>query len=254
MFAWQLNLYLMIFLLTGMHRSGTSMFARFMHESGINMGEEFYVDESSNKYGHYEDMDFLNVQRQEIAGHFGGEDWLVWEDFEPTEAFTKNATGIYTSKTRSNPHGNWGWKDPRTTLFLDFWHEINPEICYIFMVRRPEAVVNSLSKLLKSRWSVAETAKYLKSYTHYNRAIIRFILAHPKANYVVVSHEILTDNHDVELKKINQKLGTAFSSKLFGSLFDKNVISSKMFIPFIFLRNELAEARQVYDQMWQFFD
>ncbi len=230
------------------------MFARFMHESGIKMGEAFYVDESSNKYGHYEDMDFLNVQRQEVAGHFGGEDWLVWEDFETTADFSKKATGIYTAKALANPDGDWGWKDPRTALFLDFWHKLNPGICFIFMVRRPEAIVNSLCRLLKTRWSVAEKAKYLKSYVHYNRAIIRFIRDYPAAKCAVVSHDILTDNQAVELNRINDKLGTKFNTELFSHLFDSNVISREKFIPYTFLRAELSAARRIYRQMQPYFD
>ncbi len=79
----------MAIIITGMHCSGTSIFARFMHESGIKMGEEFYFDETSNKYGHYEDPDFLNLQCNELVRQFKREDYLVYDDFPVTLDFVK---------------------------------------------------------------------------------------------------------------------------------------------------------------------
>lgn len=243
----------MIFLLTGMHRSGTSMFARFMHESGITMGEEFYLDETSNKYGHYEDLDFLNLQRNELANQFGGEDWLVFKPFAHSDDFARKASLLFAKKAEINGENHWGWKDPRTTLFLKYWQTLNPEIRFIFLVRKPEAVVNSLCRLLKTRWSFTQKAKYLKAYIHYNHEILTFCQQHVHAKFVVVDHEQLIGNPEVVIPKINSAVGYSFDPTLFQKLFDKQVISDQQFIPYLFLGRLLRDARWSHHRLMNYF-
>lgn len=243
----------MVFILAGMHRSGTSMFARFMHESGINMGSEFYFDDSSNKYGHYEDMDFLILQRNELANQFGGEDWLVFHPFAHSDDFARKASLLFAKKADLNVENHWGWKDPRTTLFLKYWQTLNPEIRFIFLVRKPEAVVNSLCRLLKTRWSISQKAKYLKTYIHYNHEILTFCRQHGQSNVVVVDHEQLIGNPEAIIPKINSAVGFNFDPKLFQELFDKKVISDQQFIPYLFLGRLLRDARKSYESLMNYF-
>ncbi|MBM3792208.1 MAG: hypothetical protein FJW35_17920, partial [Acidobacteria bacterium] len=63
----------------GTHRSGTSMFARFSNDAGVCMGDRLFVDHHTNPQGHYEDMDFLELQRAELV-RACGEDFLVTDE------------------------------------------------------------------------------------------------------------------------------------------------------------------------------
>jgi hypothetical protein len=38
----------------------------------------------------------------------------------------------------------WGWKDPQTTLFLDFWHRLLPEAFFLFTYRHPLDMMMSM--------------------------------------------------------------------------------------------------------------
>ena len=82
----------------GMHRSGTSLFARFLNDSGIDLGERLHVDLRTNPYGHYEDEDFLELQRGELARAFGGEDYRVAEPFQRSESFEERARALLERK------------------------------------------------------------------------------------------------------------------------------------------------------------
>jgi len=243
----------MAIILTGMHRSGTSMFARFMHESGICMGETFYIDKTANRYGHYEDMDFLNLQRHELIRHFKGEDWLVFHNFTHTDDFATKAAKLYRGKVSKNNCSEWGWKDPRTTLFMDFWMEVDPSIRTIFMVRQPKEVLNSLCRLLKTRWSQKEKSKYLKTYTHYNRSILNFAHRHQNQNMAIISMNQLAEDPVGVLARVNMKINTGFDPQLFKTLFDSSAISSDAFIPSIFIGRQLNEAQSVFDNLRPFF-
>ncbi|MCF8365876.1 MAG: sulfotransferase [Bacteroidales bacterium] len=243
----------MIYILTGMHRSGTSMFARFIHESGINMGGEFYRDETANKYGHYEDIDFLNLQRRELARAFKGEDYLVFKDFVLSNQFVSQAKELFEKRIDHHKGNDWGWKDPRTTVFLTHWQNINLDIRFIFMVRKPESVINSLCKLLKTKWSLAEKSKYLKTYIYYNQQILDFV-SDPANKYVaIVSFEDLVMNPKTELEKLHKRIGFEFDPELFVQLFDGKVISGRQQIPWVLLRPQLQKARQVYLALSKYF-
>ena len=93
------------------------MFARFLHHAGIDMGERLYSDLTTNPYGHYEDLDFLTLQRLELARAFDGEDYLVAEDFPLAEGFRESARELL-ERRQADADGAWGWKDPRTSVFL----------------------------------------------------------------------------------------------------------------------------------------
>lgn len=243
----------MTFILTGMHRSGTSMFARFMHESGINMGNDFYVDKTANKYGHYEDMDFLNLQRNELARQFNGEDYLVFKEFPQSLDFVKKSKQLYREKTASNSGEPWGWKDPRTTVFLHHWHAIDRDARFIFMVRKPEDVVNSLCRLLKTKWSHNQKSKYLKTYVFYNQQLLAFIKKHDMENMVVIGFDKLMAEPESTLQKAGKHVAFDFDAGLFKKLFDDKVISDPQGISYFFLQRQLQAARNIYARLSRYF-
>lgn len=243
----------MTFILTGMHRSGTSMFARYMRESGINMGTDFYVDKTSNKYGHYEDMDFLNLQRNELARQFNGEYYLVYKEFPLSLDFVKNSKTLYSKKAGQNRSKPWGWKDPRTTVFLHHWHSLDRDARFIFMVRKPEDVVNSLCRLLKTKWSINRKSKYLKTYIYYNQQLLAFIRKHGMKNMAVICFENLMAEPEKTLLKVENRIGYDFDAGLFIKLFDDKAISDPQGISYLFLKEKLKAARTVYDQLSAYF-
>lgn len=243
----------MIHILTGMHRSGTSMFSRFMHESGINMGSEFYRDETANKYGHYEDVDFLNLQRKELARAFNGEDYLVYKNFKLSDDFIEKSKKLFNTKTKLNKDADWGWKDPRTTVFVEHWLNIDPDIRFIFLVRKPESVINSLCRLLKTKRSIVEKTKYLNTYIYYNQRILDFIKNQSGKNWVLLSFEDLIANPSSEISKINKQFGLVLDAGLFSKYFDKKVISGSQQIPYLLLQPKLQKARLIHKTLSQYF-
>jgi len=229
------------------------MFARFMHESGINMGAEFYRDETANKYGHYEDVDFLDLQRKELARAFRGEDYLVYNNFIFSDGFIEQSKKLFEARIKLNKDADWGWKDPRTTVFVEHWLKIDADIRFIFLVRKPESVINSLCKLLKTKRSIVEKNKYLNTYIYYNQRILDFIKNQSDKNWVLLSFEDLIANPILELAKINKQFGLALDAGLFSRYFDEKVISESQQIPYLFLQPKLQKARLVHKALSQYF-
>lgn len=238
----------MIVLVAGMHRSGTSMFARYLHHAGICMGQEFYVETVTNPYGHFEDLDFLQLQREELARIFAGEDYLVDKDFTPGEAFIEQSKRLLEEKKTHHGSKDWGWKDPRTTLFLDLWLSLIPDMQVVALVRSPRLVVNSLCARLRSYFSISKKNHYLKTYTHYNTKVLNFSRANPD-RIKIISLERLIADPETTLNRLSKALGLSFSSATFRELFDAKVMSKVRKANLLFNGKALKEAEAVYRKL-----
>lgn len=137
----------MIYVILGMHRSGTSLTSSILQDFGINMGTNLLSSNSpsaSNILGHYEDLDFLSINREFLTKHGRSWDNPYLLNPEPNEIveFKSKISNIILYK-----QGNWGFKDPRTILFINYYYEILKEhkCCYIFTDRSTDDIVSSLS-------------------------------------------------------------------------------------------------------------
>lgn len=135
----------------GMHRAGTSLVARVLHSLGISMGPEMLEGDWSNPDGFYEDLDFLQINKELLKAAGGG--WcsgpITPATVEETgEAFEEQARELIRSRQEDAGPQLWGWKDPRTILTSWFWHPIcPPTVSYVIVRRHPEDVVKSLVKV-----------------------------------------------------------------------------------------------------------
>lgn len=139
---------------TGMHRSGTSLVASAVAHAGVWIGADLLGATPSNPRGHFEDVEFLawheavfaDNRRNVFDAHRDG-------GLAISEGRRREARALIDAR-RQRPL--WGWKDPRSCLFLDFWLEMLPEARFLFVFRRPEEVLASLDRRrhheLTRRW------------------------------------------------------------------------------------------------------
>lgn len=141
-------------IVTGMHRSGTSMTAMLLAQHGVHMGERLIPGNRHNPRGYFEDADFVELQRSMLAaatagGTRGWPDWGWTED----ERFDTRKLASFAPQvqrlleSRSTNAALWGWKDPRSTLLLEFWAERLPEARFLLIYRYPWSVVDSIQRL-----------------------------------------------------------------------------------------------------------
>ncbi len=157
--------------ITGMHRSGTSLVAGLLQQAGVDIGRELLPANRGNPYGYLEDTEFLDFQEQLLRAR--GLDMFVTQpfDFVPTAAEIEWAKSLITARAN---RPIWGWKDPRTSLFLEFWGQLLPEASYIFLYRHPLDVMLSLMR----RGDFSQNGRIelgLQSWCVYNESIIRFV-------------------------------------------------------------------------------
>ncbi len=170
-------------IISGMHRSGTSLVSSLLQRAGVNVGGQLLAANVANPRGYFEDVDFYEFQ--DALLHARNQTYLYVEDhfhFEPTREELDRARQLIDQRSHLPV---WGWKDPRTSLFLDFWHELLPGARYVFVYRHPFEVLLSLVRRGDFHNHPALTAG-LSAWLVYNRQVLAFRDQHP--NECLLAH------------------------------------------------------------------
>jgi len=163
-----------------MHRSGTSLTASLLQTLGTDLGQALVAADRHNPKGYFEDTDFVALQRQMLAAACPADDggWPDW-GWTEREALAEESFAAYREEAQrliaaKQAGGHpWGWKDPRTTLLLDFWRELLPQARYLLVYRFPWDVVDSILRLRAPVFQ--EHLDYpLRIWLYYNRRLLDF--------------------------------------------------------------------------------
>jgi len=96
-----------------------------------------------NAQGHFEDVDFLKMHEKLLLKEIF---LLPGSRLSPFPALSKKEKEelqtIIEIKSRQNEQ--WGWKEPRTCLFLDDYSRLIPSAFYLVVVRDFNSTVSSL--------------------------------------------------------------------------------------------------------------
>src|SRR4051812_5012161 len=194
-----------VMLIAGMHRSGTSLITQWLHKCGLQVGNELMSPSVSNEQGYFEDLDFVNAHIaifQNLKMKTSGLALYNIDDIGKKN--TDELKKIIAQKNREQQE--WGWKDPRTCLFLNTYDALIPDAFYLVVFRDFEATVSSLitrhykeseqkykAKKGISKWLWENYKKprrihslcrkyatyYLKVWIHYNNKLLRHLQALP---------------------------------------------------------------------------
>jgi hypothetical protein len=179
----------------GMHRSGTSLLSRLVHELGLFVGEvdELMPAQPCNVEGFWERLDVSELN--ELLLETAGGSWDcppplrtlegTWSKPEKTEVAQASARARAII-ARLDREGAWSVKDPRASLTWPFWRRHLPSARVLVAVRDPFEVGASLV----ARHGCTETLG-LALWKAYNEAILRF--TRPEERTVVVYHALLAN-------------------------------------------------------------
>ena len=177
--------------ISGMHRSGTSLTASIVAAAGIHLGDELMAAGSGNPRGHFEDLAFYQLHQRILAANgLSLEGFTCHETIVVPPAARAEATELI-GRRRANARP-WGWKDPRTVLMLDFWAELLPEARWLFVVRPPENVVDSLFRRGDTAF-IVNPRHAIDVWVAYNRRILEFVHRNRNRAAVVDLEEVVAD-------------------------------------------------------------
>lgn len=124
----------------GMHKSGTTVCARALHESGVLMGRfESGLDYKACKY---EDTSFREVNNCLLKSH-KKQSLDTIGPLKITERTSEKASEFITY---ASDHGITGVKDPRGTLTYEFWAKRLQVDSILFCFRDYESIYRHYSK------------------------------------------------------------------------------------------------------------
>ena len=190
-----------ILIIAGMHRSGTSLTASLLQSAGLHIGRKLLDQSHGASERHFENLDFFEFHKAVLRSQGGNEDgWTLQETIEVDDRFVEQAQELVAKNAVSSV---WGWKEPRTTLFLEFWANLLPEAKFLLIYRFPWEVVDSLyrrgDRVFQSQPELA-----VKMWLHYNRKILNLYNQFSDRCFLVNLH-VLVNHLDTVLSAIHQK-------------------------------------------------
>jgi len=159
------------------------------------MGDALLPADSNNRPGYFEDLEFLDLNRRMLAaalpaGAHGHADWGWTEDTDVSgidasrlDSFVAEADALIARRVQT-AGACWGWKDPRTSLLLDFWDSRLPDARYVFVYRSPWDVAGSMQRLGAAEFLKHPEFAY-RIWHHYNRELLAFARLHPDRTLIV---------------------------------------------------------------------
>lgn len=241
-------------IILGMHRSGTSMITRLLHKCGLYLGEIEDLklpNPEDNPEGYWEHESISNLN-EAILNHFGGS-WRQPPNLEPGWSKSKSMQSFWYYfegiAVNFSSHPNWGWKDPRTSLTLEFWLTHIPNLKVLVCLRNPMEVADSLSTGKPMR--DMEKAAALRLWATYHRAILEQDIFD---RLIVTHYESYLYNPAAELRRVLAALDMpASAEQIEDALSTINPNSKHHRTPDIFVWDtpELEDVRRYYELLCQ---
>jgi len=235
-----------VLIITGMHRSATSLTAMLLQSAGINIGQRLMPPTSENCDGYFEDLDFVEFHMRALrANGYADNGILAGGRLAMPERLI--AAAVLLANARAGSPGPWGWKDPRTVLFLDFWKELLPDAAHVFVFRSPWEVVDSLFRRGTDEAICTNPPLALECWVHYNSLIRDFVVRHPTTCSLVEASDVANRPRTV-LAGIQDHLGIALAEP--ESLSREGMLTSLAGSPReSFIRECAPEAAELYEDL-----
>lgn len=191
-------------IIAGMHRSGTSLTASILQAAGVHIGEQLVGAGTGNPRGHFEDVDFWSLHQDILISQgITTEGWTTQTDVPVPQQFLERIEQLCDYRRSRWPI--WGWKEPRTTLFLQFWKAYLPEARFILVYRSPWEVVDSL--FTRGDQAFIHNPKLaIEIWTAYNQAILDFTQQNSDRSLLVHVNSLAHDENTL-ISKVNEKFG-----------------------------------------------
>ena len=235
-----------VFIVTGMHRSGTSLTASLFQKVGVDIGKKLVGPADGNVKGHFENVDFVEFHKSVLRSHGIDELGCTFEKTIPVAPeYVEIAKRAIDQNQQSNKH--WGWKDPRTALFWDFWLTLLPEANFICVYRSPWEVVDSLYRRGTDVSLLKNPEMAVKMWIHYNQKVLELYERFPHrcllANVYPIGNtpELFLDRVN---EQFNVNLGAIPADNFEESLLVNDIVNSHR--PTL-IEKYFPEALEVYE-------
>ena len=219
----------MIYVVLGMHKSGTTLVSQILHHSGINMDDTIDADVSYDKGNKYERQSVLHTNMAIL-----GTDSYNILKLEPppsldvSEGMRAGIAGIV--QDCQSRYADWGFKDPRTCLTYPIWAGELPEHRIIAVYRDASEVwPRYRARSWKHYFANYRRAWYMVNrWCEHTAGLIATLEATPQ-DYIVLNYrELMTT--DREFDRLQEFVGISLEDRRRKDLYRSKV---KSYLPLI---------------------
>ena len=218
----------MICCITGMHRSGTSLTSSWLQACGLVIADGPVIPPlPDNPKGFFEDVDFVKLHAQSIRRR---QRWSYGWKITPTHSLEfsppEESVAAQLIAVRQSKYHIWGWKDPRSTLFLAYWKRLIPSLKVILVWRPAEEVAFSLL----SRWRQQPSRRAwvkpwgaLHMWRAYNKLACEYAEAQRQDTLVLPISYLIENDHTV-LARLNEQFDAHLTYVPIRDLYDAELM------------------------------
>lgn len=199
----------MIYVILGMHKSGTTLIAESLMKSGINMGFDLNPEESDYLSEKCESRLLRDINKYLLKSHNKGSDTISRLPLLQEEELKRVESMIQTFIEKQKKYADWGMKDPRLVLTFDMWKKYLDQYKLIVVFREPEDVVmhylkvySPIRQLLFFPYLIYRA---LKVWRIYNEQILK-ISAESTVDTIFINYNKFMKS-EVELEKLSDFVG-----------------------------------------------
>lgn len=191
-----------VFVILGMHKSGTTLVSRLLMESGIDMGV-FDCDKVYAAGNHFERLETQSINKELLAcgnrSSLRVTRPLDIKKIKP-EWWLRGETLV---ASLNDKYKAWGFKDPRNCLTYAYWEKILPPHHVIVIYRDPREVVRHYYQRRLSLASVYRSITSLYAWCVYNQCVLDVLERCPSA--LILNYAVLMKS-DNEIKRLQKFL------------------------------------------------
>ncbi len=196
----------MIYLVLGMHKSGTTLVASLLHHAGVNMVDRVQAD-SYEAGGYYErqstymlNLRMLGLETDRILF------FKAPSSIEISESQEQQLIHVIDDLTQREL--NWGFKDPRTCLTYPIWAQALPEHKLIVVFRSVNQIWRQYQyKGLRFWNNIHNAIALVVRWCEYNQHILDIINKTPY-DYLVLNYDQLLASQQ-EYQSLSDFMGVA---------------------------------------------
>lgn len=220
------------YLIAGMHKSGTSITSLILRNAGLDFGPTLLQADSDNPDGYIEDIDSIQINRLALARKGKNPEW----GFKETDGtsckisyseWLKLAVDFLDQRRSFDSY--WGWKDPRNSLLLEEWLEVDPSMKVVAVFREPWDVLASLGRS-RHNFFYNCPSKAVEIWCNFNRKIIEFKIVHSDRLILVHTNTLLANPHRLFEVMKNEWHCDLSEGKGDSGLFSADLIRSNRFL------------------------
>jgi len=206
----------------------------------------------SNSKGFFEDNDFVNLHSSAILSEYPmSNNWQVFVDKPMKFSDGDLSTARKLVSERNNKFNNWGWKDPRSVLFLEQWKAIMPDLKVLLIWRPCSEVVHSLierSSKARNNSHVDYINRYdsVELWIAYNKRVWKYKQRH-RHDAVLLPIKTITEADGRGIEILNKNLQLNLKYRPISDVYDEALLHRRS----ISLRRMTSHIASLYYGAWK---